>query len=46
MKITQKLAFQFMNVGIFHNFFVLLKMTYLVTLFDSNASGFEMIRHF
>ena len=30
----------------FSPIFVLLKMTYLVTLFDSNASGFEMIRHF
>ena len=30
-----------MNVGIFHNFFVLLKMTYLVTLFDRKLQAFK-----
>ena len=30
-----------MNVGIFHNFFVLLKMTCLVTLFDRKLQAFK-----
>ena len=34
LKITRDLAFEFLNFGIFHRFF-LLKLTCLVTLFDS-----------
>ena len=38
--------FPFSRFCHFSPLFVLLKMTYLVILFDSNASGFEIIRHF
>ena len=34
LKITQNVAFEFLNFAIFHQLFVLLKLTCLVTLFD------------
>ena len=34
LKITQNVAFEFLNLGIFHQFLSYQKMTCLVTLFD------------
>ena len=41
LKITQNVSFEFFNFGIFHQFFVLLKLTCLVTLFDRKPHVFE-----
>ena len=41
LKITQNVSFEFFNLGISHQFFVLLKLTCLVTLFDRKPHVFE-----
>ena len=41
LKMTQNVAFEFFNFGIFHQFFVLLKVTCLVTLFDRKLQVFK-----
>ena len=41
LKITQNVALEFLNFGIFHQFFVLLKLTCLVTLFDRKVQVFK-----
>ena len=41
LKITHNVAFEFLNFGIFHQFFVLFKSTYLVTLFDRKLQVFK-----
>ena len=41
LKITQNVTFEFFNFGIFHQFFVLLKLTCLVTLFNLKLQVFK-----
>ena len=41
LKITQNAVLEFLNFGIFHQFFVLLKLTCLVTLFDHKLQVFK-----
>ena len=41
LKITQNVEFEFLNFGIFHQLFVLLKLTCLVTLFDRKLQVFR-----
>ena len=41
LKITQNVAFEFLNFGIFHQFLSYLKLTCLVTLFDRKLQVFK-----
>ena len=43
LRITQNVAFEFFNFGIFHQFFVQLKLTCLVTLFDRKLQVFKKL---